>query len=237
MRRAYADALVGWRDALRACRLMLNDVMQFAEGRRAIVPPAQYIYLRSPYGLHNIRGLGRAPKAGEPWNFVTNWLVAGPFPLEWDGASKTTPTGFDRAYAPEAKFDSCATFDTVDGPGPWRYVDTDLTGRLDFLRHFATTENVVGYARCRVIAPTDMDTTFSLGSNDGARVWVNGQDVFAWSSVAQGGRGAQPHQNEFPVHLKAGENVVLVKVENLGANWQLYLSANDPTRVLRFQAP
>jgi hypothetical protein len=86
-----------------------------------------------------------------------------------------------------------------------------------------------------VIAPHDTTTTLSLGSNDGAKVWLNGAEVFRWPSEPTGGRTAAPHQDEVPVTLRAGENVVLAKVENLGANWQLFVSFHDPGRVLQFE--
>ena len=72
----------------------------------------------------------------------------------------------------------------------------------------------------------------SLGSNDGAKVWVNGEEVFAENV----GRGAAPHQDDFPVRLCEGENLVLVKITNLGGDWQLYLSLDDPERELTISA-
>ena len=77
-----------------------------------------------------------------------------------------------------------------------------------------------------------METTLALGSNDGARVWLNDEMVFDLHT----GRGAAPRQNEINVRLNEGENFLLVKVENLGARWALYVSFNDPERVLQFEA-
>ena len=91
------------------------------------------------------------------------------------------------------------------------------------------TETLFRYA-----APHDMRVRMSLGSNDGAKVWVNEKEVFSWCGAAHGGRSAQPHQDEFEVDLKEGSNQVLVKVENLGGGWQLYLSVRDPDRNLEF---
>jgi len=38
------------------------------------------------------------------------------------------------------------------------------------------------------------------------------------------------------VELQEGKNVFLAKVENLGANWQLYLALHDPNRELTVTA-
>ncbi len=234
-KRDYAGAFRAWRDTLRSCRITFENTMAFAEARRDVVPKNLQPFLANPYGLHNVKGLGNAPEAGDPWQFVRSWMVAGPFPLEWDGESTATPPGFDRVYGPEKGGGLNQAFDTVDGRGVWRYVETDVSALLDFLPYFGTTENVVCYARCSIIAPRNVEARVSLGSNDGARVWVNGEDVFAWSSVAQGGRAAAPHQDEFPVQLNKGRNRVLAKVENLGRSWQLYLSVHDPDRELVFE--
>jgi len=237
-RRDSALAVVAWRKTLRQCRTLLDETMQFAERLRQVVPASQRKFLVSPYGLWNIPGLGSAADPNDPWHFVDKWMVSGPFPLEWKGEGSTeTPAGFERVYSPEAHPELGVVFETVDGPGFWRLAECDLSGLLDLLSYFGTTENVVCYARCRVVAPRDMKARISLGSNDGARVWVNGEDAFSWCSVPSGGRSASPHQDEFEVELKEGSNELLVKIENLGMNWQLYLSFDDPNRELRFEVP
>jgi len=55
------------------------------------------------------------------------------------------------------------------------------------------------------------EVTAFLGSNDGARVCLNGAVVFSWPSELTGGRGAGAHQNEIPLHLNASENVLIRK--------------------------
>ena len=77
-----------------------------------------------------------------------------------------------------------------------------------------------------------MDASFSLGSNDGAKVLVNGAEAF--SNPAPRGRKAKPHQDKFTVRLSEGPNEILVKVANYGANWRLFLAVEDPDRELEF---
>lgn len=229
----YGAAYLAWRDVFRACRVMLNEEMGFAEARRAVLPTRYHRFLKVPYGLHNIKGLGSAPAADDPWRFVYAWQLAGPFPLEWDGKQgQSPPPGFERSYPPETALAPDAAFDTADGESGWQRATADASGLLNLREHFNTTENMVCYAQCHVIAPRDMEVRLSLGSNDGARVRVNGEVVFSWCGALTGGRLAKPHQNEIPVTLKAGRNVILVKVENLGNEWQLYLSVHDPSREL-----
>ncbi|HNZ38725.1 MAG TPA: hypothetical protein PK251_10160 [Candidatus Latescibacteria bacterium] len=222
-----------WREANRVCRTVLDSMMVFAEARRALVPAAQQRYLNSPYGLYAIKNLMRAPAVDDPWHHVAQWEVTGPFPLEYDqNAPDVFPPGFERVYPPENATASSGPFATVDGPASWKPAVADITGITDFLNYFSTTDNVVCYARTTVTAPRDTTMEMSIGSNDGAKVWVNGTEVL--SIHPPGGRAAAPHQNKVTVNLRAGRNVVLAKVENLGLNWQLYLSFRDENRVLKF---
>ena len=223
-----------WRRAQQLSRTVTTSVMNWAARIRSEIPAHYGRFLDHPYALHNIPGLFAAVRPDDPWHFILEWQITGPFPLEWSGDNINvgTPAGFTRVYPPEIETNPAAVFQSVDGPAGWRYVESTLSGLLDFKHHFQTTGDVVCYARTNIIAPRDMNVTLSLGSNDGAKVFVNGDEVFALSD----GRKADPHMNEIPVHLNAGENTVLVKVMNLGGGWQLYLSANDPERVLRYSA-
>lgn len=230
-----ADAVRSWREALRLCRVMIDSTMRFAESRRHVVPDtrAHQHYLQSLYGLHNLDGIMECPGEGDPWHFVQEWLVVGPFPLGWDQFRRDLmPDGFLRPYQPETDSEPDAVFETLDGPRRWSRAEADLSGKLNLLEYFETTDDVVGYARCRVTAPRGMDVTISAGSNDGCRIWVNGELVFSDEGV----RSATPHMYDVPARLNAGPNDLLVKVENTVVNWHLYLSVYDPERELVYEA-
>ncbi len=233
----WVKAFQHWRDVMRLNRGMLDTVMQFAAAREADLTEQERIFLKSPYGLHNLKGFGNMPTASDPWRFVRTFAVIGPFPLEWDGQrSDRIPAGFDKRYPPEIRPLSRKSCHTVDGKTSWQFAQTDLSGCLDFLPFFKTKSNVVAYARCVVVSPRKQTVKVSLGSNDGAKVLVNGKEVFSWCSVPHNGRSARQHQNQFDVELQEGKNVFLAKVENLGANWQLYLALHDPNRELTVTA-
>ena len=214
---------------------MLDTAMRFAQARENNLTSQEKRFLISPYGLRNLKGLGNMPASDDPWQFVRQFQVVGPYPLEWDGErSDRIPEGFNRCYPPEVRSRGHRTYKTLDGKMTWTPAGTDLSGLLDFLPYFKTTDNVVAYARCVVVSPRAQKARMSLGSNDGAKIFVNGQEVFSWCSVPRNGRTARQHQNEVEVFLNKGENEVIAKVENLGANWQLYLAFYDPQRELQF---
>ncbi|MCL4693470.1 MAG: hypothetical protein KJ060_13295 [Candidatus Hydrogenedentes bacterium] len=226
----YLDAFRAWRSTLRHCRGLLAMTMAFAEERREAIPASVQEYLISPYGLHKIPGLGDAPGNDEPWRFTREWLVTGPFPLEanLDDEHAMAP-GFERAYAPESG-DLKATFDTLDGPRSWHAAECDVSGLLDLRPLFDTIDNVVAYAACTLNAPQDGEAKLSIGSNDGARLWVNGDLVYS----EHGPRSGTKHDAEVTVPVRQGANPILVKVENIGRNWKLYLSVHDPERAYTF---
>ena len=220
----FGQAFAAWRDSLRECRRTLDTLMEMAQSRAPRVPAGLRRYLENPYGLHNVHGLFQAPDANDPWRFITTWEVTGPYPLDWDGQlNGQVAPGFLRAYPPETGEAAQVR---------WQPAQAALSGCLDLLPCFGETDNVVAYARCTLSAPRDMTVQLGLGSNDGVKLWLNGQEIFAWSGTAEGGRKARPQENVFEVHLKQGENTVLAKVENLGAAWQLYLAFHDAERQL-----
>ena len=72
-------------------------------------------------------------------------------------------------------------------------------------------EHVV-YGTVTLNSPRRQETTMLVGSDDGVKVWLNGELVH-YNPVA---RGAGDYQDAFPVTLKQGTNVLLVAVDNRG---------------------
>lgn len=56
---------------------------------------------------------------------------------------------------------------------------------------------------------------FGLGSDDAVRVWLNGELVHEF----WGGRGLSLNEDLVTLHLKAGENRLLIKVQNMEYGW------------------
>ena len=61
-------------------------------------------------------------------------------------------------------------------------------------------------------APKEQETTMFVGSDDACKVWLNGELIHS-AFVA---RGAGDYQDFFPATLKAGQNVLLVALDNRG---------------------
>ncbi len=70
----------------------------------------------------------------------------------------------------------------------------------------------VVYGSVTLDSPRQQETTMLVGSDDGVKVWLNGE-VVHYNPVT---RGAGDYQDAFPVTLKQGTNVLLVAVDNRG---------------------
>ena len=79
-------------------------------------------------------------------------------------------------------------------------------------------------------SPSDRTARMLVGSDDGVRIWVNGEIVHSNPVF----RGAAPDQDDVPVSLRKGWNKVLVKVLQGGGGWGFYLRFADPMNELAF---
>jgi len=233
-KRQSAAALLRAREVMLLCRQAIDSTMRFAESRRPLVPQLEQRFLQSFYGLPHIPGILSAMPEDGGFRFLREFAIIGPFPLEMkEETDEIIPAGFERPYPPEMKIDLGATYDGMAGPVRWQFVRTRMDADLNLLQYLAPSKYAVAYAAATIVAPRAMETTLGLGSNDGARVWLNGSLIFSKHM----GRTASPNQDLIPVSLRAGANTVLVKIENWGARWDLYLSVRDPDKVLDFRLP
>lgn len=69
------------------------------------------------------------------------------------------------------------------------------------------------------------DVTMALGSNDQARLYLNGRDIYAF----QDARSLELDADKGKVHLKKGVNVVVFKVINEQNSWQGSMRFLDKT--------
>ena len=98
---------------------------------------------------------------------------------------------------------------------------------VDFGRTFGVAQPGVAYAFTQLSVHQDTVLTIQTAHNDGCKIWVNGGLVYEK-------RGKQKLEirfeersvemsDQFAVHLKKGENSVLIKSETVGNEWVVYL--------------
>ena len=93
----------------------------------------------------------------------------------------------------------------------------DPLGVLDLETASARQDNVGAYALTTVVSDRDRDVVLRIGSDDGLAVYVNGEEVHrnfldrAWAL----------DQDTVTAKLRAGDNQILCKVTQGGAQWSV----------------
>ncbi len=147
------------------------------------------------------------------------WLVLGPF-------DNTAGIGYNTKYIPEdtAQIDLTAKYESVNKQISWKkFMDAAFDGFIDF------GEDVnwrVSYAYATVTSPDKREVFFRFSSDDQAKIWLNGTEVFADTNA----QTAILDRHAIPVTLKAGKNTILVKVCNQEMRGGFYLRVTDVDR-------
>jgi len=106
-------------------------------------------------------------------DFITTWRVVGPYRQ----TGKTYADLFDIVFPPET-----ATFSNGAEPINWQPLpagaDPARPGVMDLLKPLGG-EQCVAYVRTSVYSPQQQPARLELGSDDGVKVWLNGELVHA----------------------------------------------------------
>ncbi len=137
-------------------------------------------------------------------DYITAWQYAGPY----SESGKPAISFFDKAFAPETNPDSVVWAIApmgLDRAQPWKVHLAQLIGG----------EERVAYLRTTLTSASAQDVILEIGTNDGCKVWWNGELIEALNT----GRGFSPGQDQLPVSLKAGENTLMIAVYQHGGDW------------------
>ncbi|MFT5131141.1 MAG: HEAT repeat protein, partial [Rhodothermales bacterium] len=137
------------------------------------------------------------------------------FILEWEGAGPFTADSYKKA---------CDT-DFEYSDADWKPVTKGMDkGMLNCETTFGGGSSRVAYLRGSVTMAADADAQLELGSDDGIKLWLNGELVREFT----GNRGTSRGNDKVKVKLKAGKNEVLAKVINDGGGWGFCCRFRDP---------
>ncbi len=155
----------------------------------------------------------KPPKFG-PWSFIGGFDNAG-------GA------GFEKAYPPEQGIDLKAKYPARGGQQaewkPGNFPDGQVHSFLPVLPAHFHNETATYLVR-EIQAEAACEVPASFGSDDTLTVWCNGQKLIAENV----GRGAAADQNLAKLPLKAGKNVLLIKICQGGGEYGFYFAAKEP---------
>jgi hypothetical protein len=156
--------------------------------------------------------------------FIRDWLVLAPFALPEDsGADEIEKSQI--AKEGDLKPKAGDTQKVGDKEGTWKAAtakeyDLDLNVVLG-----TRNEDVLAYLVTYVVAEADMPgLTMAIGSNDQAKVWLNGKEVHKFTDT----RGIEQDSDKVPgITLTKGVNTIVFKVINQKNDWAAALRFLD----------
>ena len=177
--------------------------------------------LKKPGPLHDWWEISRTDDG-----FIRSWKVIGIFDFG---------SGLDNVYPPESEFNFDKRYQGKGGEVKWKTENISSAGYLNLIT-IMSKRNVnispraegIAYAYAEVESPDDREVKMTIGSNDGAKMWINNEVVYNKHAA----RNAIADQKVMTVKFQKGINKILVKIENLGASWGLYLRVVDPKKDL-----
>ena len=150
-------------------------------------------------------------EAGEAMNrlqrdegFITAWLFSGPYMKEQAGGGEL----FDVPFAPELP----------DGDAQWRPVPASAISSPGICNLLAVDrgDNRCAYLKAELIAERSGAARLELGSDDGLKVFLNGEVVHANNAM----RGLSRGSDVCTVTLKQGVNILMLKITQGGGDWK-----------------
>ncbi|MHB9126464.1 MAG: fibronectin type III domain-containing protein, partial [Armatimonadota bacterium] len=106
-------------------------------------------------------------------------------------------------------------------------VHTSSADVVDLAAVYGSPIYCAGYAHIYVKSPKAQSAQLWLGSDNGIKVWVNGQNIWTNDST----RGLTPDQDKVNINLVEGWNRLLVKISQYGGNWAFIAKICDTAGV------
>jgi len=158
----------------------------------------------------------------------TGWKIAGPFS---SSVSESVLNELDFDYltlfkmSASGEAEARATTVSSVGEMAWKDAKAAATNNgVDFIAAFGAVENSVAYAYRSFHSSAAVQTVMQIGSDDGVKIWLNGELVFG-NHV---NRSLVDGQDAVLVKLREGENRLLVKVAQGWGDWGFSLTFSDP---------
>ncbi|MFQ6104423.1 MAG: hypothetical protein ACE5OP_09040 [Candidatus Glassbacteria bacterium] len=141
--------------------------------------------------------------------YYRDWLVLGPFENEGDSGLTVDFIGEETILPREGMESGGFTWEALNSSGDY----------IDFIEHWGFQDQKVAYVHTYVRSPSARPARIWTGSNDGIRIWLNGNLV----RDTHVHRRARADAEETTVLFLKGWNRLLIKVEDVaGYDWGFY---------------
>lgn len=185
-------------------RIVFNPKRSFGEGSEILVTLRLKFHHVAP---EHLLGRFRLSYTTEKDPVFNTWSVLGPFPAE------TIEESFAKQFGPETELDLAKTH--LDGDLAWVQRPEWTDGAI---HNLTGTGIAATYLHRTVYSPTERKVLLHFGSNDGIQVWLNGESILS-NNV---GRPIAENQDKVQVRLRAGDNRLLMKINNHGGGYAFY---------------
>ena len=156
--------------------------------------------------IEKLKEFGETIDQSKQLGFLPNWRLIGPF-------DNIGTVNFNKVFPIEAdgtKGSLKAEYEGKTGTVKWKE-ETSVApdGNLDLAAIFANEKGCIIYAVTEFESEKERDAEIRLGCINGNKIWVNGKLVMS-NEVYH--TGTQIDQYEEPIRLKAGKNLIMLKL-------------------------
>lgn len=146
--------------------------------------------------------------------------IVGPF------AAKDMDAALDTEFGPEmTEFESKMKFRSKTEMLSWKTIRPGGQGYFDLAAmHGNAGNNSASYMYAEIESPVEQAGEVLLGPDDGARLWINGKEVFTTRET----KAATPGAHKIAVKLAKGKNTLLLKVANGNNPHGFYFTLTSP---------
>jgi hypothetical protein len=174
-----------------------------------------------------LEGLGEKVDLPSHFGFVLSWKLVAPF-------DNTEKKGLAIPYPPEKQLDLKAKYEGKDGKEvSWvEHTTENEYGIVDLAKALGPFKGAVAYAATEFQSDKALPVDFRLGTPNSWKVWLNGDLIFGREEYH---RGMDIDQYRMKGNLKAGKNVILIKIcqneqtEEWAQRWQFQFRVCDAT--------
>jgi alpha-galactosidase len=206
------DRIVEMCDELIAAHGFVKDggVLPDLDAKRRLVATSGKTFARADTAqLRTSWTKHRDASQGKP---LKDWHIVGPFRGGPQGrVSLETPT----PLAEDAHPNVSAPLVFNGSTWRWQRATSDSRGFVDLTKLLGQSEWSIAYGYTELYADNPRDTLLTCGSDDGIRIWLNGEIVHS----REIGRAYRPADDEVAVRLRVGINRILVKIDNYQGGW------------------
>jgi hypothetical protein len=167
----------------------------------------------------HLRASWDAAQAKAAEDFLLSWHVVGPFRGAKEGQiclDLPTPVEEEFHRRGDGSVNLKSTYDGTGATLAWKKVTASKkNGMVNLTAELGPHEWSVAYGYTEIHSDHARRARLRCGSDDGIRIWLNGHMVHSHEAR----RSYKPHSDSLTVHLDAGVNRLLVKIDNAKYGW------------------